>query len=313
MTRKRMNLRDAGPVWGEVFRKDQILVNEWLERALTFGSDVPTRLARAMRYAVLGPGKRVRPILCLETYKAAIGQSIRHKVQGAGFEARCASEVGPICCGVEMIHAFSLVHDDLPSMDDDDFRRGQPSLHRKFDEGTAILAADALFALAFEAFSRSRIPAERRIAVIAEIAAAVGPRGMAGGQMMDIANGRSKARKTGAHREEHTELILIQEKKTADFIAASVACGAIAAGAPDTVVGRLRRAGLALGRLFQLTDDILDVGRNEKVNSARLCGVRYAKERAGREARTAERMFLGQGPDYALLAGMPEIILARRA
>jgi len=123
----------------QVIGADRKLVEAELRRSLRFGREVPPRLAAAMRYAVLGPGKRIRPILALEAFRASGGRHV--------------AAVLPFCTGIELIHTFSLIHDDLPSMDDDDFRRGRPSLHRKFDEATAILAADGLFAFAFELFA----------------------------------------------------------------------------------------------------------------------------------------------------------------
>ena len=151
---------------------DRRLNDARLRRELRFGSEVPTRLAVAMRYAVLGPGKRIRPVLMLESFRAAGGRDL--------------AAVLPFCAGIEFIHTFSLIHDDLPSMDDDDYRRGRPSLHRKFDEATAILAADGLFAFAFELFARAPGPAERKLAAMRAICRAVGPSGMTGGQILDI-------------------------------------------------------------------------------------------------------------------------------
>lgn len=275
----------------QTLRADRRLVNRWLAVALRSDRQVPGRLAGAMRYAVLGPGKRIRPVLALESFRAAGGRRERW--------------IAPFCSGIEMIHAFSLVHDDLPSMDNDDFRRGRPSLHRRYDEATAILAADALLAFAFELFAASPAPAERRLAAIHEIASAVGPRGMAGGQMLDI------SRAVGSSR----AVVKLHDKKTAEFFAASVVCGVLVAGAAPGVVQRGREAGRALGRLFQLTDDLLDAGQKGEAarpSLVRLCGQEGTRRRAVREAERAERLFGSLGRGFGLLAAFPKMILERK-
>lgn len=274
-----------------VFERDRGAINRELDRALEFGRQVPARLARAMRYAVLGPGKRIRPILCLEAFRAAGGRNLRH--------------VLPFCTGIEMIHAFSLAHDDLPSMDDDDFRRGRPSLHRKFDEATAILAADGLFACAFEQFTLSSAPGERRLAAIGVICRAVGPAGMTGGQLLDICSGTS-----------NRGMEVMQQKKTAEFLAAALVAGATVGGADDVVLDRLRRAGLHLGALFQITDDLIDA---EQTSDERLVtmvsrhGYEGALARAAREAESARRILASLGAGYRLLAAFPELLLHRES
>jgi geranylgeranyl pyrophosphate synthase len=278
-----------------VIEADRRLIDAELREALRFGREVPARLALAMRYAVLGPGKRVRPMLALEAFRAAGGPDL--------------AAVLPFCSGIELIHTFSLIHDDLPSMDNDDFRRGRPSLHRKFDEATAILAADGLFAYAFELFTQAPGPAERRLAAIRVICRAVGPSGMTGGQMMDIA-GKTE------DRGPKTEVLKTQRKKTAEFIAAAVVTGAILGGAAAAAQEKLRRAGLALGMLFQMTDDLLDseqaseAGRTTMVSTG---GRARARSRAESEARRAERLFNALGARYRLLAEFPELVLHRKS
>lgn len=280
---------------GSVIEADRRLIDAELRKVLRFGRDVPARLGLAMRYAVLGPGKRIRPTLALEAFRAAGGRDL--------------AAVLPFCSGIELIHTFSLIHDDLPSMDNDDFRRGRPSLHRKFDEATAILAADGLFAYAFELFARAPGSAERRLRAIHAICRAVGPAGMTGGQMMDIA-GKSKVQSTKYKVPE------IQRKKTAEFIAAAVVGGAMLGGAPATTQQKLRHAGLALGMLFQITDDLLDceqaseAGRDTMVS---ICGRARVASRADSEARKAERLFLAAGAKYRLLAAFPDLVLHRKS
>jgi geranylgeranyl pyrophosphate synthase len=273
--------------------RDRRLINRELDRLLAPDQGVPAGLLRAMRYAVLGPGKRIRPLLCLAAFRAAGSRNLR-----------C---VLPFCCGIEFIHAFSLAHDDLPAMDDDDFRRGRPSLHRRFDEATAILAADGLFARAFGMFARAPAPPERRLAAIAAVCQAVGPAGMTGGQFTDIAghtglSGRRLAR--------------MQRQKTAELIAVSLVTGATIAGAGAYVQQSLRKAGMHLGALFQITDDLIDERQqsDERLTTmASRYGVEAARQRAAREARAAQRVFSELGPDYDLLGQMPRLILERES
>jgi geranylgeranyl pyrophosphate synthase len=275
--------------------KDRKLVDVELRRALRFGRDVPPRLAAAMRYAVLGPGKRIRPVLTFGAFRAAGGRDL--------------AAVLPFCAGIEFIHTFSLIHDDLPSMDDDEFRRGRPSLHRKFDEATAILAADGLFAYAFELFARAPGPAERKVAAVRTIGSAVGPSGMTGGQMLDI-TGKSEARSS------KPEVLEIPRMKTAEFIAAAVVVGAILGGAAPAVQRKLRPAGLALGMLFQMTDDLLDTEQESEAGRATLVssmGRARTARRAASEAMKSEKLFRSLGTAYEVLAEFPGLVLHRRS
>jgi geranylgeranyl pyrophosphate synthase len=270
-------------------RADRRLVNHWLALDLRFGRDVPARLAAAMRYATIGRAKRLRAVLALESYRAAGGADWR--------------AVRPLCSGIEMIQAFSLVHDDLPCMDDDDFRRGKPSLHRRFDEATAVLAGDALLAFAFELFARSPAAPARAGEALRVMAAAIGPAGMAGGQMLDLGAGGP----AGAGRAD------VNRRKTAVFIAAAVEAGAVLAAAPAPRRRQLRAAGLALGKLFQATDDRLD--RAEDDRRPRVPGPAAVDEQAEltRCCRQATRRFAAMGGDYGFLAALPELVLRRRS
>jgi geranylgeranyl pyrophosphate synthase len=252
-----------------------------------------------MRYAVLGPGKRIRPVLALEAFRAAGGQDVR--------------SVLPFCAGIEFIHTFSLIHDDLPSMDDDDFRRGRPSLHRKFDEATAILAADGLFALAFELFALAPGPAERKLEAVRVISSAVGPAGMTGGQMLDIAATRSIRPKVGKSSSGTVE---IHRRKTAEFIAAAVVAGAVLGGAAPVVQRQLRQAGLALGLLFQITDDLLDIEQVSDAGHATMVSVLGRARTVGQaqsQARRSESAFASLGSSYRVLAGFAGLVLHRRS
>ena len=211
-----------------------------LERFLPLADQAPTRLHEAMRYAVLAPGKRIRPVL---TY--ATGQAL-----GVSLDLLDAAAVA-----VELIHAYSLIHDDLPAMDDDDLRRGRPTCHRQFDEATAILAGDALQALAFESLlskGAARLPSDCRLAMVEVLAHASGSRGMAGGQALDLAAVGKKLTLA--------ELENMHKHKTGALIRASVKLGLLASGSDDDELDqRLERYATCIGLAFQVQDDILDI------------------------------------------------------
>ncbi|MDR1922092.1 MAG: polyprenyl synthetase family protein [Candidatus Adiutrix sp.] len=204
-------------------------------------------LAGVMRYAVLGGGKRLRPLLALAAAEAVGGR---------------AREALPAAAAVEMVHAYSLIHDDLPAMDDDDLRRGRPTCHRVFGEAAAILAGDALLTLAFEtlaaAGARKAGPARANAALIL-LARAAGAAGMVGGQMLDLALER-RTKKKAADGDVTGEMARDMEKrKTGEMIAAALTLGAVLAGAGPAAVARLRRIGLAAGLAFQIRDDLLNL------------------------------------------------------
>jgi geranylgeranyl diphosphate synthase, type II len=219
------------------FEQDRLEVDAALDRLLPPESTQPPSIHRAMRYSVFAGGKRIRPILCLETARIFTGN---------------LTPVFHPACAIEFIHTYSLIHDDLPALDNDDLRRGKPTCHKKFGEATAILAGDALLTLAFETIAATPVEPDRRVAMVSEIASAAGTvNGMVGGQVADLeAEGQRVAPEM---------LEYIHRSKTAALIRASVAAGALCAGAPNDDVQRLRRFGDAIGWLFQVTDDILDV------------------------------------------------------
>jgi farnesyl diphosphate synthase len=200
----------------------------------------PKRLIEAMRYATLGGGKRLRPLLTVETARALGRTDNGPKRAGAA---------------IECIHAYSLIHDDLPSMDDDDLRRGRPTTHRAFDEATAILAGDGLQALAFEILAdpATDATAEVRVALCLGLARAAGLAGMVGGQMLDIDAEKSTAPLLVE------EIRLLQAMKTGALLKFSVEAGAIVAGASASARTALGVYGRAIGAAFQIADDILDV------------------------------------------------------
>ena len=200
----------------------------------------PKRLMEAMRYATLGGGKRLRPFLTVETAQALGRTDNGPKRAGAA---------------IECIHAYSLIHDDLPSMDDDDLRRGRPTTHRAFDEATAILAGDGLQALAFEILAdpATDTSADVRVALCLGLARAAGLAGMVGGQMLDIDAEKSTAPLSVE------EIRLLQAMKTGALLKFSVEAGAILAGADAKARAALGVYGRAIGAAFQIADDILDV------------------------------------------------------
>lgn len=221
----------------DFFEEDRIAVDAHLERLMPAETVRPSSIHSAMRYSVFAGGKRVRPILCLETARI-FGEDIAH----AHFPG----------CAIEFIHTYSLIHDDLPALDNDDLRRGKPTCHKKFGEAIAILAGDALLTLAFETIAKSPVLSDRQVAMLTEISTAAGTiDGMVGGQVADI---EAEGTKVGPEMLEY-----IHRSKTAALIRASITAGAISAGAPAEDVARLRRFGETIGWAFQVTDDILDV------------------------------------------------------
>jgi len=210
-----------------------------LERLLPDPAQSPIRLHAAMRHASLGGGKRMRPLLVYATGSAL----------GAG-----ESDLDAAAAAVELIHCYSLVHDDLPAMDDDALRRGRPTVHVAFDEATAILAGDALQSLAFEILASAPQPPEPRIAMLAELARAAGAAGMCGGQALDI-----DATGAGTDHDALADLERMHALKTGALLRAAVRLGALAAGADATTRTGLDRYADALGLAFQIRDDLLDI------------------------------------------------------
>ena len=243
--------------------------------------EVPEPLKSAMVYSLLLPGKRIRPVLLLASYAL-----LREDWQ----------EALPFAAAVEMIHTYSLIHDDLPAMDNDDFRRGKPTCHKVFGEAIAILAGDALLTEAFVLLSQAqkvRFPAERRLAVIQEIAHAAGMAGMVGGQALDMLAETVEPDFTGLEQ--------IHRRKTGALIEAAVKTGAILAGAGEEKIQAVCRYGTHVGLAFQIADDILNVegdsalmGKNTgsdatrgKVTYPALLGLEQAKARLAEAVEAA--------------------------
>ena len=218
----------------------QARVNTALERLFVAPSSELARLYEAMRYSVMNGGKRVRPLLAYAACEA-LGAAPEH-ANGAA-------------CAVELIHAYSLVHDDLPAMDDDDLRRGLPTTHKAFDEACAILAGDGLQSLAFSALldpTLTTLDAETRLRMVSDLALAAGPAGMVGGQAIDLGSVGLKL--------DQSALEYMHRHKTGALIEASVQLGALASGrAQDSDLAALNIYARAIGLAFQVQDDILDV------------------------------------------------------
>lgn len=259
-------------------------------------------LLESMDYSLTAGGKRLRPALVLEFCRVC------------GGEVRSAL---PVACAVEMLHTYSLIHDDLPCMDNDDLRRGKPTNHKVYGECTAVLAGDALQAEAFGTILRSELPAERRAACAEHLANAAGVDGICGGQFMDM---------LAEHPEDESWLTDLQARKTGSLLSAACAMGAAAAGAGEEKTELAFRYGAALGAAFQIRDDMLDVegdaatlgkpigsdARSEKTTFVTLKGLdacRALVERLSEEAEEALSPF----PDAGFLCWLARWLAGREA
>lgn len=261
-------------------------------QAVTQNPQAEPRLASALRYCVLGGGKRIRPVLAYAAFEAAGGSA-------------SALTIDKVAIAVEFMHCYSLIHDDLPAMDDDDLRRGKPSCHRAYDEATAILAGDALQAMAFEALTRpAELSAAQHCELLQILACAAGPQGMVGGQMLDLLavdQTLTSARLEALHR-----------AKTGALICAALEMGAVCAAASEPQRQALVDYGNSIGLAFQVIDDILDVeaetsllgkpqGADMRLNKPTypaLLGLDKARQHAGelqQRACAAVEMFAEQG------------------
>ena len=272
----------------------------------------PARLLEAMRYASLGGGKRIRPFLVVETANLF------------GVPRPQALMVG---AALECVHCYSLVHDDLPAMDDDALRRGRPTVHVAFDEATAILAGDGLLTLAFDILSRLQTHpnASVRIELVSMLARAAGLGGMAGGQMLDLAaEGRFAADRKGPLA--FGDIKMLQSMKTGALLAFAAASGGVLAGAPPEARAALARYGAAVGEAFQIADDLLDVvgdpaavgkatGKDAAAHKATfvsLLGVAGARQRLDALVGEAESAIASLGADGGVLVAAAHFIADRR-
>jgi geranylgeranyl diphosphate synthase, type II len=282
------------------------MVEAGLDRVLPPETAPPSRVHEAMRYSVLAPGKRLRPILVIAGAEAAGGR---------------AADVLDTACALELIHAYSLIHDDLPAMDDDDYRRGRLTNHKVFGEAMAILAGDALLTLAFRlvAQNAARIAPAAVGMVVTEVADAAGTDGMVGGQVVDI---ESEGKVISAEMLDYIHL-----HKTAALIRVALRVGAALAGGREEVVDAISRAGEALGLAFQIVDDILDVEgnlaelgktagsdeRKQKATYPSLHGLPASKARARDLIEETKRLLTPLGPAAEPIRALADFVLERRS
>jgi geranylgeranyl diphosphate synthase type II len=239
---KRSRSRGTATTLNAWIKRTQALIEKSLRASVPAATTKPATIHRAMRYGLLSGGKRLRPLLCCAASEACGGT---------------ARQALPAACAVEMIHAYSLIHDDLPCMDDDKLRRGKPTSHIIFGEGMAVLAGDALLTEAFAVLAQAK-PRARYVAsdLVTELARAAGSRGLIAGQVADLeAEGRKPS---------EPALYFIHAAKTGMLLRAALKLGALSAGATKVQVNALDRFGFALGLAFQIQDDILDATQNAK-------------------------------------------------
>jgi geranylgeranyl diphosphate synthase type II len=264
----------------ETLEQGRVLTDAALERLLPPATQHPVKIHQAMRHSVFAGGKRLRPILCMEA--------------GRMVAASLPSGIEDVGAALEMLHTYSLIHDDLPALDNDDLRRGRPTCHKVYGEAIAILAGDALQTHAYEVLARLRCPAEARVRIIEEIARGTGTiDGMIGGQVVDLEAEHSKP--------DLKMLEYIHRSKTAALITASVVSGGLYAGADEGAVGKLRSFGHSIGLAFQIVDDVLDVTQTseqlgktagkdtaaEKATYPALFGIEESLKKADAQADTA--------------------------
>ncbi len=297
-------------------------------RALLPSEDAePRTVHAAMRYSVLAGGKRLRPALVLLGARAAGGRE---------------DDVLGVACAVEFVHTYSLIHDDLPAMDDDDFRRGRPSCHKQFGEATAILAGDALNTFAFEVIASTAPDPSRVPALVMELCRAAGTRGMVGGQVADLEaevvqteSSNGLAGNGGGVVPDLNVVRGIHERKTGALLTASLVLGAAAFGADEGLIARLREIGGRLGLAFQIVDDVLDeeghvseLGKTPGKDRAQgkatfpaAIGVAASRAEAARLVAEADALIGGSGaspelaamPGADVLTGLGAFLLARRS
>jgi farnesyl diphosphate synthase len=300
-------LVEAGTnVLGEAIAQVQAEIDSLFDALLPVPDDTSARLIEAMRYAAIGGGKRVRPLLVVST---------------AGLFGVSRDPALRVGAAIEAIHVYSLIHDDLPCMDDDDLRHGKPTLHKAYDEATAVLAGDALHALAFEILADPETSADpfTRVELISTLGTASGAQGMAGGQMMDMV-----ADEEGVSYDLHA-VTRLQQLKTGALLAASVEMGAILGKVPPQGRAHLRAYARDIGLAFQIADDLLDVeGDVEKAGKAlrkdseqgkqtfvTLMGVDKAREQARALVDQAIGHLAPYGPEADILRALARFIVER--
>lgn len=285
-------------------REKQELVNIIMDRFLPRKDEYPKSLHKALRYSVFAGGKRLRPYLTLITY---------------GMYKKDLEPISPVAAAIEMLHTFSLIHDDMPDMDDDEYRRGKKSCHALFGEGAALLAGDALLVGAFDLITHAEIKPSHRLQFVRELAQECGIEGLIAGQMVDIeSEGKKVDKKT---------INFIHENKTAKLIRICVRFGAIAGGAPAGELKLIEEYGSCVGMAFQITDDLLDiegdpnelgksVGKDEHVQKATYPAVYGIAEsrRKAQELITQAREAINKLGDKALMLDiLAEHLLNRKS
>jgi geranylgeranyl diphosphate synthase type II len=289
----------------QTLNEGRALTDAALERLLPAGDVRPSSIHQAMRHSVFAGGKRIRPILSMEAGRAV-----------AGGLPQGIEELG---AALEMLHTYSLIHDDLPALDNDDLRRGRPTCHKAFGEAIAILAGDALQTEAYEVLSRLRCPAEARVLIIEEIAKGTGTvKGMIGGQVVDLEAEHTKP--------DSETLEYIHRSKTAALITASVVSGGIYAGGTTSQINQLRCYGQAIGLAFQIVDDILDITQtseqlgktagkdvaSEKATYPALFGLEASQKKAAALLASASKALENLGPRADILHGLAQFLIERK-
>lgn len=290
------------------------LVEDALADCLNLPDDCPPRLRDAMRYSLLAGGKRLRPVLVLLACEACGGR---------------IEDALPAACAIEMIHTYSLIHDDLPAMDNDDLRRGVPTCHKQFDEATAILAGDGLLTLAFEVLARDVRPAEAAAACCRDLASAAGAVGMVGGQVADLeAEGRWGTGRPDAAIDAESALRRLEgihRRKTGRLLSTALTLGGRIAGASPDILRSLDAYGQDVGLAFQIADDLLDVDGDAarmgkgvqkdaglgKLTYPGLLGTSESRSRAGRLIDKACRELRPLGPAAARLELLARFVIER--
>jgi len=297
----------AGRTLADIMAERRTLVEAALTQWLPGAEVPPVTIHEAMRYSVLAGGKRLRPMLAFFGCEAVGGK---------------LEDAMPAAVALELIHTYSLVHDDLPAMDDDDYRRGRPTCHKVYGEAVAILAGDALLTHAFLVLAdpaAGGVPASRRLQIVAEIASAAGSVGMVGGQTMDI--------QAEGQRLDPETLLVLHAKKTGALLRASLRVGALAGGADEAALAALTRYGERLGLAFQIVDDILDIEgnsaemgktagsdlRKKKATYPAVFGLETARRDAARLLREATEALGLLGEGGAVLAALAEYVGTRRS
>jgi geranylgeranyl diphosphate synthase, type II len=222
----------------EILEQGQRLTDAALDRLIPLETQHPVSIHKAMRHSVFAGGKRLRPVLCIEAGRMVKGS--------------LPTRIEELAAALEMLHTYSLIHDDLPALDNDDLRRGRPTCHKVFGDAIAILAGDALQTQAYETLAQLKCPADARVRIIEEIAKGTGTvDGMIGGQVVDL---------EAEHTKPTSEMLeYIHRSKTAALITATLVSGGLYAEAKDSQIAKLRAFGRAIGLAFQITDDVLDV------------------------------------------------------